>query len=463
MGETRRMITLLAFVFTLAVLIAIHEYGHFQVAKWCGVKVLKFSLGFGRPIYSKKFGADQTEFLISALPFGGFVKMLDERELSEDEKANINPSDLSRAFNRQNVFKRIMIVAAGPIANLLLAIALYWVLMLQGTTGIKPVLADVKDGSPAAIAQLHQGDVVIKVAGESVKLWQDLQWILIRHVFKQSSVEVETIDANLQKHTHTLDLTGITEADLNADFLAKLGLKPNHPQVAAVIGSVLKDSAAEKAGLKASDRILDVDGLAIDDWETLVKLVQVSPNKILTFGIERNNQKQSIDIRPHVVIKDGLASGQVGATVLLNESLMKDYLVTIHSSPSEALVRALQKTYQTAKFSLKMLGNMLTGQISIKSISGPVTIATYAGQSAHLGINAFIAFLAVISISLGVLNLLPIPVLDGGHLLYYMVELIKRSPVSEQTMEIGQRIGLAILGLLMVCALYNDINRLIVG
>ena len=341
------MITLLAFVFTLAVLIAIHEYGHFQVAKWCGVKVLKFSLGFGRPIYSKKFGEDQTEFLISALPFGGFVKMLDERELSEDEKANINPSDLSRAFNRQNVFKRIMIVAAGPIANLLLAIALYWVLMLQGTTGIKPVLADVKDGSSAAIAQLHQGDVVIKIAGENVKLWQDVQWILIRHVFKQSSVEVETIDANLQKHTHTLDLTGITEADLNADFLAKLGLKPNHPQVAAVIGSVLKDSAAEKAGLKASDRILDVDGLAIDDWETLVKLVQVSPNKILTFGIERNNQKQSIDIRPHVVIKDGLASGQIGATVLLNES---DYLVTIHSSPSEALVRALQKTYQTIGF-----------------------------------------------------------------------------------------------------------------
>ena len=324
MGETRRMITLLAFVFTLAVLIAIHEYGHFQVAKWCGVKVLKFSLGFGRPIYSKKFGTDQTEFLISALPFGGFVKMLDERELSEDEKANINPSDLSRAFNRQNVFKRIMIVAAGPIANLLLAIALYWVLMLQGTTGIKPVLADVKYGSPAAIAQLHQGDVVIKVAGENVKLWQDVQWILIRHVFKQSSVEVETVDTNLQKHTHTLDLTGITEADLNSDFLAKLGLKPNHPKVAAVIGSVLKGGAAEKAELKAGDRVLDVDGLAIDDWEALVKLVQVSPNKTLTFGIERNNQKQSIDIRPHVVIKEGLASGQIGAAVLINESLMKD-------------------------------------------------------------------------------------------------------------------------------------------
>ena len=463
MGDKRRMMTLLAFVFTLAILIAIHEFGHFQVAKWCGVKVLKFSLGFGRPIYSKKFGTDQTEFLISALPFGGFVKMLDERELSLDEKSAINPIDLSRAFNRQNVFKRIAIVAAGPMANLLLAVALYWVLMLQGTTGIKPVLAKVKDDSPAAIAQLHQGDVVIKVGGENVKLWQDVQWILIRHIFKKTSVEVETLDANLQKHTHTLDLTSITESDLNADFLAKLGLKPNRPKVAAVIGSVLNNSAAEKAGLKAGDMVFDVDGAAIDDWEALVKIVQTSPNKTLKFGIERNNQKQSIDIRPHGVLKDGVASGQIGAAVLLNESLMKDYLVTIHSSPAEALVRALQKTYQTATFSLKMLGNMLSGYVSFKSISGPVTIATYAGQSAHLGLNAFIAFLAVISISLGVLNLLPIPVLDGGHLLYYMVELIKGSPVSEHVMEMGQRIGLAILGLLMACALYNDIDRLITG
>jgi regulator of sigma E protease len=321
----------------------------------------------------------------------------------------------------------------------------------------------VKDGSPAAIAQLNKGDVVVKVAGENVKLWQDVQWILIRHIFKQPSVEIETTNTQQQKNIRTLDLTSITEADLNADFLAKLGLKPNHPKVAAVIGSVLKGSAAEKAGLKAGDKVLDVDGLVIGDWEALVKIVQTSPNKKLKFGIERNNHKQSIDITPHGVIKGGVASGQIGAAVLLNENLMKDYLITLHSSPLEALVRALQKTYQTATFSLKMLGNMLTGSISIKSISGPVTIATYAGQSAHLGINAFIAFLAVISISLGVLNLLPIPVLDGGHLLYYMVELIKGSPVSEHTMEIGQRIGLAILGLLMACALYNDINRLIVG
>jgi len=457
------MITLIAFVFTLAVLIAIHEYGHFQVARWCGVKVLKFSLGFGRPIYSKRFGLDQTEFIISALPFGGFVKMLDERELSEDEQSSINQNDISRAFNRQNIFKRIAIVSAGPIANLLLAVALYWGLMLQGTTGIKPILASIQEGSPAAIAQLHQGDIVIKVAGENVKLWQDVQWIIIRNVFKKPYVEIETIDKSQQKHIRTLELAGITESDLNTNFLDKLGLKPNHPKVPAVIGSIIKDSPSAKAGLNAGDKVLNVDGLVIDDWETLVKLVQTSPNKKLKLSIERGNQKKSIDLIPQAITKDGVISGQIGAAVLLNENLMKDYIVTIHNSPSEALVRAIQKTYETATFSLKMLANMLTGQISIKSISGPVTIATYAGQSAHLGINAFIAFLAVISISLGVLNLLPIPVLDGGHLLYYMVELIKGSPVSEETMEVGQRIGFAILGLLMVCALYNDINRLIVG
>ena len=450
------MITLLAFVFTLAVLIAIHEYGHFQVAKWCGVKVLKFSLGFGRPIYSKKFGKDQTEFLISALPFGGFVKMLDERELSEEEKANINPSDLSCAFNRQNVFKRIMIVAAGPIANLLLAIVLYWVSMLQGTTGIKPVLAEVKDGSSAAIAQLHQGDVVIKVAGENVKLWQDVQWILIRHVFKQSSVEVETVDANLQKHTHALDLTGITESDLNADFLAKLGLKPNHPKVAAVIGSVLNDSAAEKAGMKSGDKVLDVDGLAIDDWEALVKLVQKSPNKTLKLGIERNNQKQLIYITPHGVNKNGEITGQIGAAVFRDEKIIANYLITIHRSAAEALLGASQKTFETAVLNLRMIWNMIAGNISVKSIGGPITLANYAGESAHLGLNIFLGYLAIVSIGLGVFNLLPIPLLDGGHLLYYMVELIKGSPVSERVIDVGQRIGLAVIGALMGLALYND-------
>ena len=457
------MITLLAFVFTLAVLIAIHEFGHYQVAKWCGVKVLKFSLGFGHPIFSKKLGKDQTEFVVSALPFGGFVKMLDEREISEDEKSSLSSRDLSRAFNRQSVYKRIAIVAAGPIANLLLAVALYWLLMMQGTVGIKPVLSEPQSGSSAAIAQLHQGDVVVKVAGEEVKLWQDVQWILIRHLFKKPSIEFEVLDAQQQKHIHLLDITGIKESDLNNDFLRKLGLKANQPKVAAIIGSVLKESAANRAGLLAGDKILNVDGRLILDWDALVKIVQESPNKAISLIIERNGHQQSLIITPNKVTREGKSVGQIGAAVLMDDNLMENYLVKVHYSIPQALMQAINKTYETAAFSLKMIGNMLSGHISVKSISGPVTIASYAGQSAHLGINAFIGFLAVISISLGVLNLLPIPVLDGGHLLYYMVELIKGSPVSEQTMEVGQRIGLAILGLLMAFALYNDINRLMAG
>ena len=457
------MITLFAFVVTLGVLIAIHEYGHFQMAKWCDVKVLKFSLGFGRSIFTKKFGADKTEFIISILPLGGYVKMLDERDLTETEKIGFSAEDLNRAFNRQSIFKRIAIVSAGPMANLLLAVALYWVLILQGTTGLKPILADVPQDSPASIAKLHQGDLVVKVDGEEIKLWQDIQWVLIRNIFKTPSVVIETIDTQQQKHYQKINLTGITEADLNNDFLAKLGLKPNHPRVDSVIGSIIKDSAAEKAGLHEGDKVIDVDGIPIDDWEKLVEIVQANPDKTLKLNIERINGKEFINVIPTSMEKDNKKIGQIGAGVLINEKVMQDYLVTVQSSPLTALSRAIKKTYETASFTLKMLVNMLKGDLSINSISGPVTIANYAGQSAHLGLNAFLAFLAVISISLGVLNLLPIPVLDGGHLLYYMVELVKGSPVSDQSMEFGQRIGLAILGLLMACALYNDFNRLIMG
>lgn len=463
MDSEGNMITLAAFIFTLAILVAIHEYGHFQMARWCGVKVLKFSIGFGRPIFSKRFGKDQTEFVLSALPFGGFVKMLDERELSEDEKSLTPPSNLARAFNRQSVYKRIAIVAAGPIANLLLAVALYWMLIMQGTIGLKPMLADVAEGSPANIAQLHKGDLILNIDGEDVKLWQDVQWILIQKVFKISTVKIEVLDSHQQKYIRTMDLTGITESDLSNDFLSKLGLNPSSPNVEPIIGSVLQMSSADKAGLHVGDKVLSVDGSLIRNWDMFVKIIQNSPDKILKLKVERGNKALMINVTPSSINKNGKTIGQVGASVFMDESMMHDYLITHHFSTLESLKKAVKKTYETSAFSLKMLGNMLTGDISIKSISGPVTIATYAGQSANLGLNAFIAFLAVISISLGVLNLLPIPVLDGGHLLYYMVEIIKGSPVPEQVMEMGQRIGLAILGLLMACALYNDINRLITG
>ncbi|NCA26646.1 MAG: RIP metalloprotease RseP [Methylophilaceae bacterium] len=348
------MITLASFIFTLAVLIAIHEYGHFQAARWCGVKVLKFSLGFGKAIYSKHIGRDRTEFAISVIPLGGFVKMLDERELAPEELAQYDAESLNRAFNRQSVWKRMAIVIAGPAANLLLAILLYWVLMMQGVTGIKPVLGEVDPESAAGHALFKQGDLIHQVADEKVSTWQDVQWSMLKQAINKQKISIQTINS---------------KADI----------------------------------------------------------------------------------------------GQIGAVVAIDEKAFSDALITTSYSSSQAILKSINKTWETSVFSLKMMGNMLTGQASIKSISGPVTIANYAGQSAHLGIKAFIGFLAMISISLGVLNLLPIPVLDGGHLLYYTVELIKGSPVSEKTMEIGQRIGLTIIFMLMMCAVYNDINRLIAG
>ena len=455
------MMTLFAFVLTLAILVVVHEFGHFQVARWCGIKVLKFSFGFGKPIYAKKIGKDQTEFLISALPLGGYVKMLDERELSEDELSIYTKADLGRAFNRQSVWKRILVVLAGPVANLLLAILLYWVLMVQGVTGIKPELGDIQSNTAAGHAAFKAGDVIRQVAGKAVVTWQDVQWVMLEKAIKNSSINIQTIAADGTTANHDLQLSGLNKEDFEGDFLAKLGLQPKQPKLPAVIGRLIQGSPAERAGLQVGDLVVAANGSPVSDWQTLVAEIQAHPSQKLRLDIKRNQQTLNLEVVPDALNENGEVKGQIGAALKVDEQALSGFLITQHYSSLEALQKAAYKTWETSIFSLKMLANMLTGYVSVKTISGPVTIANYAGQSAHLGIKAFIGFLAMISISLGVLNLLPIPVLDGGHLLYYIVEIVKGSPVSEKTMEIGQRIGMFILMLLMTCALYNDINRLI--
>ena len=455
------MMTLFAFIITLAILVVVHEFGHFQVARWCGVKVLKFSFGFGKPIYAKKMGRDQTEFLISALPLGGYVKMLDERELSEDELQSYTKADLARAFNRQSVWKRILIVLAGPVANLLLAILLYWILMAQGVTGIKPELGDIQSNTAAGQAAFKGGDVISQIADKPVSTWQDVQWIMLERAIKSSSINIQTIAADGTTAHHDLQLSGLNKEDFEGDFLSKLGLHPKQPKLSAVIGRLIENSPAEKAGLRVGDLVVAANGLHISDWQALVAEIQAHPSQKLRLDIKRDQQAFSLEVVPDAVKENGEFKGQIGAALKVDEQALFSFLVTQHYSLLEALQKAAYKTWETSIFSLKMLANMLTGYVSVKTISGPVTIANYAGQSAHLGLKAFIGFLAMISISLGVLNLLPIPVLDGGHLLYYIVEIVKGSPVSEKTMEVGQRIGMFILMLLMTCALYNDINRLI--
>ncbi|MCB5184368.1 RIP metalloprotease RseP [Methylobacillus gramineus] len=457
------MLTVLAFIVTLGILIAVHEYGHFQVARWCNVKVLRFSLGFGKPLYRKRFGKDNTEFVISVLPFGGYVKMLDERELLEGEKVTIDHADLPRAFNRQSVWKRIAIVSAGPAANLLLAIFLYWILFMQGVTGIKPLLGEIPVDTPAAKAGFQAGQLIQTVAGEPVASWQDVRWILLQEVIKTPVVEVHVKDDAQQDSVHQLALDSIGKDDFEQDFLTKLGLAPYRPAMPAKLGDILKDSAAEKAGLKTGDLVVSLNGTAISEWEQFVTQVREQPGQALKLELQRDGQNMQSTVTPDTVDDGGKKIGRIGAGYAMDQAEINRMTVLVSYGPLQSFTQAANKTWETSIFSIKMLARMVTGEASWKGVSGPVTIASYAGQSAHIGWKSFIGFLALISISLGVLNLLPVPVLDGGHLLYYVIEIFKGSPVSEAVMEAGQRIGLTILALLMAVAFYNDFTRFITG
>lgn len=459
------LINPLAFIVTLGLLVTVHEYGHFQMAKWCGIKVLKFSIGFGKPLLSKQFGKDQTEFVLAAIPLGGYVKMLDEREIDTSALAvpGYSNADLKRAFNRQSVIKRILVVLAGPAANLILAILLYWVVLLMGVVGMKPILGEILANSPAAIANFAKGDILQKINGKNVTHWQDARWLLLNASLKNKIVEVSTINASNEVHVHPLDLSRVDYEDSNRDILDVVGFTLFQPDLPPRIGETIKGSAADRAGLKTNDLVMAINNKSIKHWEELVQIVKLHPNEPLNFLILRSHLNLKLTVIPQVIIENNKRVGRIGATFKIDQRLSDSLFVTTHYTVFGALLKATQKTWETAVFSLKMIVNMLTGEASWKSMSGPVTIASYAGQTANMGFIVFIGFLALVSISIGVLNLLPIPVLDGGHLMYYMVEIFTGKPVSELTMAIGQKIGFVLLGLMMTVAFYNDINRLITG
>ena len=454
------MMTALAFIFTLGLLVTVHEYGHFQVAKWCGVKVLKFSVGFGKPLWSKRFGRDQTEFVIAMIPLGGYVKMLGEEHISDSNSA---AHDMTRAFNHQSVLKRMAIVLAGPFANLLLAVVLYWALFMMGVVGIKPMIGQVIENSPAALADIRAGDLVQKVNGKKVTTWQEVRWGLLKESLETKLVEIHTIDDQNVVHLHKIDVSKIDFDDLNHDILDKLGLTAYKPEIPAKIGDVVKGGPADLAGLKSDDLVLEVNKNKVKNWEAFVHQVRLNPDTEMYVRIQRGSEAINLTIRPESVTENGQKIGRVGAGFNMSQSELDQIFVTTHYSMVSALPKAIEKTWDTAIFSLDMLGNMITGQISWKGMSGPVTIASYAGQSANMGVKVFIGFLALISISIGVLNLLPIPILDGGHFMYYMVEFFTGKPVPDIVFNIGQRIGFFLLGCMMVLALYNDMNRLITG
>ncbi len=449
------LITILAFGFALGSLIVVHEFGHYLAARLCNVKVLRFSVGFGRVLASRRSGRDGTEWAISAFPLGGYVKMLDERE------GEVAPVDLPRAFNRQSVYRRFVIVIAGPAANFLFAIFLYWVLFIHGVPGMKPVIGAVTAASPAAQAQFMPGEIITKVGPHSVATWQDARWALLRYAVERASVDLEVQNEHAEIRWRKLDLSRLSPQDLDSDFLRTLGFARLQPPLPPIIGRVIAGGAAARSGLQAGDEIVAIDRESVARWDQVVIAINASPGKQLLLDVRRGGGILHMAVTPDGVFENALRIGRIGVAPRIDEAAMQRYMVDVRFSTWASLGKAIERTWDTSAFSLHMLGKMLVGEVSLKNLSGPITIADYAGQSAQIGWISYLVFLALISISLGVLNLLPIPLLDGGHLMYYMLEIVKGSPVSDKAVEIGQQIGLGVLLLLMAFALYNDITRLV--
>jgi regulator of sigma E protease len=449
--------TVASFIVALGVLIVVHEYGHYLAARLCNVKVLRFSVGFGRSIATWRLGRDATEWTIAAIPFGGYVKMLDERE------APVAPEDLPRAFNRQSVWRRFLIVAAGPAFNFVFAIAVYAGLYMHGLPEARPVLAQPAAGTLAQAAGLRAGDTVRAVDGQAIATWQDLRWRVLQGALQREALRVEVSDARGDISVHVLDLRGYPSEDVEADAMERIGLRLYRPPLEPVLGKLVAGGPAERAGLRAGDRITHAGGASVADWGTLVQAVRNHPSVMLQLTVERDGARLVVDVVPDAVSENGARVGRIGAAPLIPAAEAERSVVRVSYGPLDSLAKAAAKTWEISVFSLRMLGKMLVGEVSWKHLSGPVTIADYAGQSAQMGWLAYATFLALISISLGVLNLLPIPLLDGGHLMYYLLEIIKGSPVSDRAMELGQRVGLALLLVVMAFAFYNDLNRLFAG
>jgi regulator of sigma E protease len=449
------LISIIAFAAAVSILVGFHELGHYWVAKRLGVKVLKFSVGFGKALWKRKAGADGTEYVLAAIPLGGYVKMLDERE------GSVKPDDLPRAFNRQHVTTRIAIVAAGPLANFLLAIVAYWLMFMLGVTGIKPVVGHITPGTVAAHAGLESGDQIVAANNERTPTWEAANLAIIDQALKQGEVTLTVRDPRGGTRQRVLDVRDPRQV-LNAGNLLKtLGITPWQPTIAPVLGKLTADGAARQSGLRPGDRIISANGRVITQWQDWVNFVRAHPNESASLVIKRGGDRMRVNLHTDVVREDGRRIGRIGAYPHVNQARLDAMQVEVRYNPVSAFGMALGKTWDFSALTVRILWKLIMGEASLRNVSGPITIAEYAGVSAVLGLSAFLGALAVFSISIGVLNLLPVPMLDGGHLLYYFIELVKGSPVSETAEAVGQRIGLAVLAGLMALAFYNDFARLI--
>ncbi|MBB3230014.1 RIP metalloprotease RseP [Halomonas stenophila] len=444
----------LAVIVVLGLLITFHEFGHFWVARRCGVKVLRFSVGFGKPLWSRH-DRHGTEFAVAAIPLGGYVKMLDERE------GPVDPAERHLAFNRKSVWSRIAIVVAGPLANFLLALVAYWALFVAGTSTVVPVIGEVAPDSPAARGGLAAGQEITAVQGEAVRSWEEINLKLVAAIGVSGELTLSARDESTPRaREHRLPVEDWLVRQDPPQPLASLGITPWRPPMPAVLDQVAEGEAAAAAGLVPGDEVLAVGGTAVEDWSHFVTLVRGRPGERLTLTVARDGETREVSLTPRAnTLQDGTTVGYIGAGV--EPVAWPDaYRREIRYGPLAAMGQAVSRTGEMTVLTLDAIRKMIVGLISPSNLSGPITIARIAGDTARSGLESFVSFMAYLSISLGVLNLLPIPVLDGGHLLYYLVEAARGRPVSERTQALGLRIGLALVGTLMLMALYFDLMRL---
>ncbi|ASP39259.1 RIP metalloprotease RseP [Bacterioplanes sanyensis] len=444
--------TVLYFIVAISLLVVIHEYGHFWVARRCGVDVLRFSVGFGKPLWSWK-DKHGTEYAIAPIPLGGYVKMLDEREATVPEHL------LDRAFNRKPVWQRIAIAAAGPLANFIFAIFAYWALFVGGTTGVVPVIGQVQPDSIAAQSGLQPGDEIVQIASTETETWQEVQWTLLSYLGESTDLIIAVRSESGALRQHTLPLNNWLSASDSPEPLSGLGIVPRRLNVPAVVGQLVDGGAAQAAGLQVGDLVTAVNDEPIADWMAWVNVVRNSPDQALMLTVQRGGETVSVHMTPAAREQDGQRIGFAGVQVDIPE-LPQDWIRSSSYDPFSALLHGLEKTWNLVGFTLESLWKMLAGDLSVKNLSGPITIAKVAGSSASGGLETFVDFLALLSVSLGVLNLLPVPMLDGGHILFYTIEALRGKPLSERVQIAALQFGMFLLLSLMMVAFYNDISRL---